>query len=90
MEAIDELIDAAQTFYDESARDSEWALPFLGALLSRVSRCADRPLPGLRLFEPAPRLLPGELGDVQGLVLPPSEGLQGADAHRREDPEARI
>ena len=49
----------------------------MGALLSRVSRCADRPFPGLWQFEPAPRFLPGELGDVQGLVLPASEGLQG-------------
>ena len=62
----------------------------MGALLSRLSRCADRPVPGLRLFEPAPRFLLGELGDVSGLVLPPSEGLQGAVAHRRGDPQARV
>ena len=64
MDAIDELISAAQTFYDDARANENGRSRSWERLLSRVSRCADRPVPGLRLFEPAPRLLPGELGNV--------------------------
>ena len=47
MDAIDELIDAAQTFYDDARANENGALPLVGALLSRLSRCPDRPFPGL-------------------------------------------
>jgi len=75
MDAIDELIDAAQTFYDDARTNANGRSRSWERLLSRLPRCADRPFSGLRLFEPASRFLPGELGNVSGLVLPASEGL---------------
>ena len=88
MDAIDALIDAAQTFYDDARANENGRSRSWERLLSRLPRCANRPFPGLRLFEPAPRFLPGELGDVSGFVLPASEGLQGAVARCRGGSEA--
>ncbi len=83
MDAIDELIDAAQTFYEDARRD-EWALALVGALLSRVSRSRTEPLPGLRLARrPAPRLHLASWGYIRGssFLL---QDYKGACAHRRK------
>ena len=47
MEAIDELIDPAQTFYEDARANENGRSRSWERLLSRVSRCADRPLLGL-------------------------------------------
>ena len=90
MEAIDELISAAQTFYDdaranENGRSRSWEHCY------RVFRDArTNPSPDCDYLSLHLAFYLASWGMYRGLVLHLSEGLQGAHAHRRGGPETRI
>ncbi len=68
MEAIDELISAARSFFYDDARANENGRSrSLGHCYHRLSKCADRPSPDYDFFEPAPRFLPGRAGGCIGV-----------------------
>ena len=90
MEAIDELISAAQTFYDdaranENGRSRSWEHCYRVFRDARTDPSPDYDYLSLHLA-----FYLASWGMYRGSVLHTSEGLQGAHAHRREDPEARI
>ena len=90
MEAIDELISAAQTFYDD-ARASENGRSRSWEHCYRVFRdVRSDPSPDYDHLSLHLAFYLASWGMYRGLVLPASEGLQGAHAHRRGDPQARI
>ena len=88
MDAIDELIDAAQTFYedarrDENGRSRSWEHCYRVFRDARTDPSPDYDYLSLHLA-----FYLASWGDVSGLVLPTSEGLQGARSHCRGDPQA--
>ena len=89
MEAIDELISAAQTFYDdaranENGRSRSWEHCYRVFRDARTDPSPDYDYLSLHL---AFYLASWGMYRGSSFLL---EGLQGAHAHRRGDPEARI